>query len=38
MNETLLDLLEVTPLKLIISQVVIWGIALIYTYRNADKD
>jgi hypothetical protein len=37
MSEVLLDLAEVTPLKLILSQVVIWGIALLYTYRITRK-
>jgi hypothetical protein len=37
MTEFILDLAEVTPLKLIISQVIIWGIAVIYTFRAVKK-
>lgn len=36
--ETFLDLAEVTPLKLIASQIIIWGIAAVYTYRAVQKD
>lgn len=36
--ETFLDLAEVTPFKLIASQIIIWGIAILYTYRAVQKD
>ena len=37
MKEWIKDLAEVTPIKLIISQLIIWGLALIYTWRKTKK-
>jgi len=38
MKEFLKDLAEATPFKIIISQVIIWGTALIYTFRKTKKN